>query len=60
MYTRMSPPFCFNIPNPDIQIRQILHLEKPIGSLLAENEVIGFFLAFNLLRFVSVSTVEDH
>ena len=28
MYTRISPPFCFNIPNPDIQIRQIPHPKK--------------------------------
>ena len=83
MYTRISPPFCFlkqNIPNPDIQIRQIPHLEKPIRVPLSclslslsctigespENEVFCFFLAFNLLLFVSVicfltvSTVKDH
>ena len=28
MYSRIWPPFCFNIPNPDIQVRQILHPEK--------------------------------
>ena len=68
MYTRISPPFCFNIPNPDIQIRQIPHPEKPIGVPLScpslslsctigespENEVFGFFLAFYLLLFDSV------
>ena len=28
MYSRIWPPFCFNIPNTDIQVRQILHQEK--------------------------------
>ena len=28
MYSRICPPFCFNILNPDIQVRQILHPEK--------------------------------
>ena len=84
MYTRIPPPFCFHIPNPDIQIRRTRISKNPaIGVSLSclslsfcctmgqlgkspEKEVIGFFLAFNLLLFVSViyfltvSTVKDH
>ena len=28
IYSRIWPPFCFNIPNHDIQVTQILHPEK--------------------------------
>ena len=28
MYSRIWPPFCFNIPHPDIQVGQILHPKK--------------------------------
>ena len=28
-----SPTFCFKIPNPELQLREILDPEKPIGDL---------------------------
>ena len=28
----ISPPFCFKIPNPDLQIREIPDPEKPTGD----------------------------
>ena len=30
--SRISPPFCFEIPNPSLQVREIPEPEKPIGD----------------------------
>ena len=30
--SRISPPFCFEIPNPNLQVREIPDPEKPIGD----------------------------
>ena len=30
--SRISPPFCFEIPNPNFQVREISDPEKPIGD----------------------------
>ena len=30
--SRISPRFCFQVPNPELQIREIPHPEKPIGD----------------------------
>lgn len=32
LQSRNSPPYCFEIPNPGLQIRQIQHPEKPLGD----------------------------
>lgn len=32
--SRNSPPYCFEIPNPGLQIRQIQHPETPLGTLI--------------------------
>ena len=69
MYSRICPPFCFNILHPDIQVRQILHPEKTRlkGTLLTVRLSLALMkgqagegssslsiLAFTLLLLVSL------
>ena len=75
MYSRIWPPFCFNIPNPDIQVRQILHpgkntakgdpLNRPALSLAlkgqaGEGRSSVSILAFTLLPPVSLIDAYFH
>ena len=68
MYSRICPPFCFNILNPDIPLQQILHPEKTRlkGTLLTVRLSLALegqavegrsslsILAFTLLLLVSL------
>ena len=69
--SRISPRFCFNIPNPDLQVRKIPDPEKPTGvhQILKTQNIIRYlalhidcvlhvYLCNGLSKFLEISESE--